>query len=625
MVRALRGLDPAPPAASPASETGPATQSLDGVVQSRVQKEIERQQWRKLNFEKLNSELLLREADELIRRQRIAPMPAIDAAVVEKEKAVASCYRASNGRSLDCWKEVEDLKAAVADAQKASVLFDLGPCKSNALRTQSVTHRLILTRYSRNIVVVKWAGKKFDVDLDASESGLVFKTQLFALTGVAPDRQKILIKGGTLKDDTDMASLGIKEVLHLGHAFMMMGTVGELPKAPTEAVKFAEDLTDAQLAKALKVPAGLTNLGNTCYMNATLQCLRAVPELQTSLKSLPPQFTQDARLNLAKSLGGLYSQLENSGDAVTPLVFLQMLRSNFQQFAEQNNHGFMQQDAEECWGEIMSVLAEKAPGFTLSGDVDESAKFIDQYFTGETVSTMTCVDDPSEPPKVEYGTFRQLKANIGSGVSTYMLTDLESNFVETIEKTSERLGRTASYKKVTKITRLPAYLTVNFVRFQWKPSERVKAKILKRVKFPFDLDVSSLCHISLLEKLGPAKLHLKKLEEEKAAAKKAAKASGSTSSAMEVDSAEGTSSSSTTQAILASLNVDPSLTSSVGCNVSGQYELVAVLTHVGRGANSGHYIGWARNDKGEWWKFDDDTVSLVNEEEVTKLEGGGGE
>ncbi|KAJ3408335.1 Ubiquitin carboxyl-terminal hydrolase 14 [Chytridiales sp. JEL 0842] len=465
-------------------------------------------------------------------------------------------------------------------------------------------------------VSVKWSGKKFDdIELDVTQPGLVFKTQLYTLTGVEPDRQKIMIKGGTLKDDTDLSALGLKE----GHQFLMMGTAGALPQAPKEAVKFVEDMTETQIAQALKVPPGLVNLGNTCYMNATLQCLRAIPQLQHAMKALPSNFSStDPRSNLSTSLSKLFSELESSGTSVTPLIFLQFLRTAFPQFNEQNNHGFMQQDAEECWGEVISALADKVPGLDSSNKVVEGKKFVDQFMTGEMISTMKCNDAPDESPAVSMSTFRQMKVNIGAGVSTYMISDMQAGLTETLEKNSETLGRSAVYTKKSELTRLPYYLTVNLVRFQWKPSERIKAKILKKVKFPFELDLSPLCTLDLQEKLRPAKLRLKEVDEKKANEKKLKKQKLDDDAKMDVD----------TQAkdhvtICKEIGVDESLIGDVGCNVSGQYELVAVLTHVGRAADSGHYIGWAKNEKGEWWKFDDDNVSLVSEEEITKLEGGG--
>lgn len=45
-------------------------------------------------------------------------------------------------------------------------------------------------------MVVRHAGQKYNVDIDLTEPGLTFKMQLFSLTGVPPERQKILAKVG---------------------------------------------------------------------------------------------------------------------------------------------------------------------------------------------------------------------------------------------------------------------------------------------------------------------------------------------------------------------------------------------------------------------------------------------
>lgn len=68
-----------------------------------------------------------------------------------------------------------------------------------------------------------------------------------------------------------------------GTQLLMMGTADELPHEPVEKAVFMEDLNEHELATALELPAGLTNLGNTCYLNATVQCLRTVPELRNAL------------------------------------------------------------------------------------------------------------------------------------------------------------------------------------------------------------------------------------------------------------------------------------------------------------------------------------------------------
>ncbi|KAI7876089.1 cysteine proteinase [Lichtheimia hyalospora FSU 10163] len=466
-------------------------------------------------------------------------------------------------------------------------------------------------------VNVKWSGKKFEnLELDTDESPEVFKTQIYSQTGVPPERQKIMTKGGMLKETTDLNKLGLKD----GHTFMMMGTAGELPKPPEKPTQFLEDMTDAQVAEALEIPAGLENLGNTCYMNSTLQCLRVMPELQADLNSYQGSISGvDTRGNLTASLRDLFRELNKAGDGFPPLVFWQMLRQVFPQFSQTGQGGIpMQQDAEECWSEMVSVLKAKLPQDDKTGQ-----NFIEQYMTGQMSSELKCVEAPEEEKVVTSEPFSKLGCHI-SGTTNYMVNGIKESLTEEIEKNSATLERTAKYERVSRVSRLPQYLPVQFIRFFWKPEQRIRAKILRKVKFPLQFDATELCTPELQSKYSKARSKLKDIEDKREAKRREEKrrkidmetkgtSSSSSPSAMDTDE----------EKVDWSQFIDPELLKDVGGNPTGQYELCAVLTHVGRSADSGHYIAWVKKADNEWHKFDDDKVSVVKDADIERLDGGG--
>ena len=140
------------------------------------------------------------------------------------------------------------------------------------------------------VVNVKWGKQKFEgVEVDVGEPVAVFKAQLFALTNVPPERQKVMgVKGGQLKDDADLSALGLKPNQNL----MLMGTADALPEPPPEPTVFAEDLPAAELKAKEAVdagrPGGLANLGNTCYLNSSLQVMARHPSVGGARAALGP-------------------------------------------------------------------------------------------------------------------------------------------------------------------------------------------------------------------------------------------------------------------------------------------------------------------------------------------------
>ncbi|KAK9741336.1 hypothetical protein RND81_03G098400 [Saponaria officinalis] len=461
-------------------------------------------------------------------------------------------------------------------------------------------------------VSVKWQKKTFPVEIDATQSPFVFKCQLYDLTGVPPERQKIMVKGGLLKDDAEWATLGVKE----GQKLMMMGTADEIVKAPEKGPVFVEDLPEEEQVANLGYSAGLFNLGNTCYMNSTIQCLRSVPELKSALL----EYSQSGRSNdldqtshlLTVATKDLFSELDKNAKPVAPMQFWMVLRKKFPQFGQLHNGSFMQQDAEECWTQLLYTLSQSL----RSSNAGENLSAVKALFGVDLASRVYCQESGEESTEVE-STFA-LKCHISQEVN-HLHEGLKHALKSELEKNSPTLGRSAVYVKESRINGLPRYLTIQFVRFFWKRESNQKAKILRKVDYPLELDVFDLCSDELKKKLEGPRQKLRDEEGKKLGLKPSEKTSTSKDKDVKMVDAEGSSNGGGESSTGLS-QVNPSEKEE---HLTGVYDLVAVLTHKGRSADSGHYVAWVKQENGKWVEYDDDNPIPQREEDIVKLSGGG--
>lgn len=565
---------------------------------------------------------------------------------------------------------------------------------------------------------MKWGKESIELKIIAENGVKGLKTELEEKTGVPFDRMKLMPKSkglwkGVLKDEFDLKSIDFSKAKKPVQ-ILLMGSAAKLAGPKVKTV-FMEDLPPEEAAKVAPEPSGLVNLGNTCYLNSVVQCLRSVPSFRMGLRNYSATGRNPANSVLLTSLRDLYGSLDRTADAVPPSGFVMTTKMAFPQFAQRGPQGQpMQQDAEEFFSGLLTVAATEMTGkatiqtafdadaatSTITDDeLNGASNLIDAVFGLKMEETLNCdefasapsstsmdVDESNsslqEPPVKSYDLHRKLVCNIQGGSDSssqvnvnHIAEGISLSLNGKIEKRSEALGRDAIWTRTQRIARLPPIIVVQFGRFYWKatPDSQdhagVKCKVMKPVAFTSVLDVYEFCSNDVQKVLKVSRDKAAAEEEDRIAKKLKAdststeeqKQSTDTSAKPESMDVDPSSSDCATeseakqkpleedeeedeglQEALA-MSVEPDL-KPVGPGLpndfQGIYELFGVVTHKGRDADGGHYMGWVKDDSSSgrtesakiadtdeenenWFVFDDDEVSPCKTEDVLKLKGGG--
>ena len=115
----------------------------------------------------------------------------------------------------------------------------------------------------------------------------------------------------------------------------------------------------------------------------------------------------------------------DKGQTIPPVILVQLLHNVFPRFAERAEQGgFQQQDANECWVELMGVLKRH-----LKTSSTNSKSAVDTFFGLEFDTETKCVESEDEPVTKSKEHFLQYNCYIDKDVK-YLASGLKNVSVE---------------------------------------------------------------------------------------------------------------------------------------------------------------------------------------------------